>query len=72
MMRVLFYHANGQPVTEQVYTSPGRSYFDHAEADVDDACNEGDVLKFHVGHGVYRTYTVEACDGKLALLRLHT
>ncbi len=68
-MHVLFFHASGSEQRSQHFSSPGRSYFAQDEADIDHVCNEDDVIQFHMGHGVFRNYVVDACDGKTALLR---
>lgn len=69
-MHILFFHGNGSEQRSQHFSGPGRSYFAQDEADIDHVCNVDDVITFHVGHGVYRTYVVADCDGKTALLRL--
>lgn len=68
-MHVLFFRKDGSEQRSRQYTSPGRFYFAQDEEDIDHVCNEGDVITFHTGHGVYRNYVVVACDGKAALLR---
>ncbi len=68
-MHVLFYQLDGSEQRSMQYTSPGRGYFaQDEEHNVDHVCNVGDVITFHVGHGVYRNYVVADCDGKVALL----
>jgi len=67
-MHVLFYRVDGSEQRSMQYA--GRTFFwSQDEEHIDHVCNEGDVITFHVGHGVYRNYVVTACDGKTALLR---
>lgn len=68
-MHVLFYHRDGSAQCARQYTSPGRFFFAQDEEHIDHVCNVGDVIPFHVGHGVYRSYVVADCDGETALLR---
>lgn len=68
-MHVLLYRSNGSPQIAQQFTGPGRSHFGQDQWDIDHVCNEGDVITMHLGYGLYRTYVVAACDGKVALLQ---
>lgn len=52
------------------YTSPGRGYYgpiEQVQHSFDH--NEGELVTFHIGHGVMREYRVDARDDELALLR---
>jgi hypothetical protein len=70
-MHVLFYRRDGSEQCSRQYTSPGRFHFgqDSMDHDFPHGVREGEVMNFHVGHGVYRDYVVEAVDDKTVFLR---
>jgi hypothetical protein len=71
-MVIYFYNRDGSPEMAWQYTSPGRGYFDqNSQVEYDFTHREGEVVSYHVGHGIFRSYLVEAKDAKVALLRAH-
>jgi len=69
-MLLCFYREDGSPHNVRQYVGPGRSYFDQLiEVCSEFAHAEGEVVKFHTGHGVFRDYRVAARDDYTVLLQ---
>lgn len=69
-MKLHFFHRNGNTQKEANYYAPGKFDYGPVVNIVDKfEHEEGDVVKFHVGHGSFREYLVEAKDADMALLK---
>ena len=59
-MNIHFLNSNGTDKVVQQYYGPGRSYFAPLVEHVATWLYvEGDVVRFHTGHGCYAFYSVE-------------
>ena len=69
-MLLLFFHSTGEPQQSRQYSGPGNWGFGQDREVVQDfPQEEGDVVNFHVGHGVSRDYLVAAKDASCVLLQ---
>lgn len=70
-MILLFYREDGSEQQSRQYYAPGKFYFgqDHEICQEFDHA-DGDVVKFHVGHGTFRDYKVMAKDDTAVLLQM--
>lgn len=70
-MQLHFFNRNGSPQKAANYYAPGKFDFGPVVEHVQSFDhNEGETVKFHTGHGVFKDYLVEAKDADLVLLRL--
>ena len=68
-MLVYFYNRDGSEQCSRFFVG-GRSYYDQiVEPTHEFAHGVGDVITYHVGHGVMRDYVVEAVDERSAFVR---
>jgi len=69
-MKLHFYDADGSPTMSMQYHGPGRAVYAQTTAIVTSSVRyiEGGEHEFHVGHGVMRSYRVEAVDAHDCLL----
>jgi len=70
-MKLHFYNADGSPEMAMQYYAPGRADYAQTTAIVRSNVRylDGGEHKFHVGHGVIRSYRVEAVDAHDCLLQ---
>lgn len=62
-MRITFLNNDGTDKVVQQYYGPGRAYFAPLIEHVSEwSYTEGDIVRFHTGHGCYQFYSVVAQD----------